>query len=252
MRQPPWLAQIAQSASECSARAAARCAAARLGTDVVGVDEWPRVIAGRLRAAPLLGPPRFRWRRETRNLDPELAPIACGQFFGLRIEWLTGNRAHGTEATPGHRLTNARLSVCRCSRKAKALEWRRLLSGPGESGTPGDVGEGVFRGRRNGAPRGRAPRGPTLFAGVMMIVVVIVCEPMVMTICCEPGVNGSSNATHPWATGKPSILAGSPERRPRRGRSGGRLCSRAAGRERRDGGDERQRPPRRVRLSGDR
>jgi len=89
--------------------AAARCAAPRLGTNVVGVDEWPRVLAGRLGAAPLLGLPRFGWRRETRNLDPELAPVACGQFFGLRIEWLTRDRAHGTEATPGHRLTNARL-----------------------------------------------------------------------------------------------------------------------------------------------
>ena len=112
--------------SECSARAAARCAAARLGTDVVGVDEWPRVSAGRLRAAPLLGLPRFRWRRETRNLDLELAPVACGQFFGLRIEWLTGDRAHGTEATPGHRLTNARLPcvAARAERKYGGVDLR--------------------------------------------------------------------------------------------------------------------------------
>ncbi len=78
---------------------------------MVGVDEWPRVLAGRLRAAALLGLPRFRWWRETRNPVPEPAPVARGQFFGLRIEWLTRDRAHGTEATPGHRLTNAGSSV---------------------------------------------------------------------------------------------------------------------------------------------
>jgi hypothetical protein len=71
------------------------------GPDVVRVDERPRIVAGRLSAAPLLGPPGFRWRRETRNPDLDLAPIARRQFSGLGIERLTGDRAHGLRVLLG-------------------------------------------------------------------------------------------------------------------------------------------------------
>src|SRR3954453_8095120 len=70
------------------------------GTDVVGVDERPGVVTRGFGAAPLLRPQRLRRRRETRNLELELAPIARRKFLWLGIEWLTGNRAHRSRLLP--------------------------------------------------------------------------------------------------------------------------------------------------------
>jgi hypothetical protein len=78
--------------------------AATSGTDVVGVDERSGIVTGRFRAAPLLRPQRLGGRREPRNLELELAPIARRKFARLGIKWLTGNRAHGS-----------RLLACRSS-----------------------------------------------------------------------------------------------------------------------------------------
>jgi hypothetical protein len=66
-----------------------------LQAGVMGVDGRPGIIARRLGAAPLLGTPGLRWRREPRNLDLEFAPVARREFWGLGVERLTWDRAHG-------------------------------------------------------------------------------------------------------------------------------------------------------------
>src|SRR3954447_14110851 len=85
----PFL-RIAQTLERVVSAAPARRAATRLRTDVVGVDEWPRVLARRFRAAARSRSAPVAMAASDPNLDLELVPVACGQFFGLRIEWLTG------------------------------------------------------------------------------------------------------------------------------------------------------------------
>src|SRR3954471_2022377 len=108
----PFL-RIAQTLERVVSAAPARRAATRLRTDVVGVDEWPRVLARRFRAAALLGPPRFPWRRQTRTLTLNFRPSLVVSSLGFGSSGSPGDRAHVTGATRGidRRTPGASVSV---------------------------------------------------------------------------------------------------------------------------------------------
>jgi hypothetical protein len=63
---------------------------------VIGVDRRPRVVPRRLRTAPLLGGSRLRTRRETRDLELDLAPVARRQLRGLGFKRLSRDGAHAS------------------------------------------------------------------------------------------------------------------------------------------------------------